>query len=133
MFEDMYRPREWPKLASLIAAAMEGNGTGLVNRFYRPVQLNTSVPVSTMAAVFAIMCSDAPGFKGMSDDQIVEDALQAQVFMQESVTRHFAPLNSEPCHHWKESAVERFTGPFNHTLKNEILIIGNTADVSRFL
>ncbi|CAE6498727.1 unnamed protein product, partial [Rhizoctonia solani] len=32
------------------------------------------------------------------------------------------------CHHWPVRAVERFTGPFNHTLKNKIMVIGNLAD-----
>ena len=128
----MYRPREWQKLASQIANVMSGNGTSVVNRFHRPVELNTDTPVSTMAAIYAIMCSDGPDFKGMSNDEVVEESLQAQVIMQKSVTKHFAQvgLNLETCHHWKESTVERFTGPFNHTLKNEILVIGNTADVS---
>lgn len=34
------------------------------------------------------------------------------------------------CHHWKSREAERFVGPFNHTtLANDILVIGNTADV----
>jgi hypothetical protein len=28
------------------------------------------------------------------------------------------------CHHWPVRAVERFTGPFNHTLQNKIMVIG---------
>jgi hypothetical protein len=35
------------------------------------------------------------------------------------------------CHHWKTREAERFVGPFNRTdLANDILVIGNTADVS---
>lgn len=32
------------------------------------------------------------------------------------------------CHRWPSRAVERFTGPWNSTLKNPIIIIGNKAD-----
>ncbi|KAJ3106933.1 hypothetical protein HDU96_008054 [Phlyctochytrium bullatum] len=32
------------------------------------------------------------------------------------------------CKDWPARPVERFTGPWNHTLKNKILIIGNTED-----
>lgn len=32
------------------------------------------------------------------------------------------------CHRWPARAVERFTGPWNNTLKNPIIIIGNKAD-----
>ena len=35
------------------------------------------------------------------------------------------------CHHWNPRETERFVGPFNSTnLANDILVIGNTADVS---
>ncbi|QRV78194.1 Abhydrolase domain-containing protein [Ceratobasidium sp. AG-Ba] len=34
------------------------------------------------------------------------------------------------CHRWPARAVERFTGPFNKTLSNKILVIGNEADPS---
>ncbi|KAG9124959.1 hypothetical protein FRC07_009551 [Ceratobasidium sp. 392] len=32
------------------------------------------------------------------------------------------------CHHWPVRAVERYTGPWNKTLSNPILVIGNEAD-----
>jgi hypothetical protein len=35
---------------------------------------------------------------------------------------------SHYCHKWPVRAVERFHGPWNHTLAWPILIIGNTAD-----
>lgn len=38
------------------------------------------------------------------------------------------PQPSHFCHRWPARAVERFTGPWNHTLKNPIIIIGNKAD-----
>ena len=38
------------------------------------------------------------------------------------------PQPGHYCHRWPVRAVERFTGPWNHTLKNPIIIIGNKAD-----
>jgi hypothetical protein len=32
------------------------------------------------------------------------------------------------CHKWPARSVERYQGPWNHTLKNPILVIGNKAD-----
>ncbi|CAE6339635.1 unnamed protein product, partial [Rhizoctonia solani] len=32
------------------------------------------------------------------------------------------------CHHWPVRAVERYTGPWNKTLSNTIIVIGNEAD-----
>lgn len=38
------------------------------------------------------------------------------------------------CHRWPVRSVERFTGPWNSTLKNPIIIVGNKADpVTPFL
>ncbi|KAG8775489.1 hypothetical protein FRC12_001446 [Ceratobasidium sp. 428] len=34
------------------------------------------------------------------------------------------------CHNWPVRAVERFTGPFNKTLSNKIIVFGNEADPS---
>lgn len=38
------------------------------------------------------------------------------------------PQPAHFCHRWPSRAIERFTGPWNHTLKNPIIIIGNKAD-----
>jgi len=38
------------------------------------------------------------------------------------------PQAAHYCHRWPARAVERFTGPWNSTLKNPIIIIGNKAD-----
>lgn len=38
------------------------------------------------------------------------------------------PQPAHFCHRWPARAIERFTGPWNHTLKNPIIIIGNKAD-----
>ena len=48
----------------------------------------------------------------------------------QQISPHFAGYMNNVCHHVTARSVERFTGPFNHTLNNEMLIIGNTADVS---
>ncbi|KAG9077888.1 hypothetical protein FRC06_008648, partial [Ceratobasidium sp. 370] len=34
------------------------------------------------------------------------------------------------CHNWPVRAVERFTGPFNKTLSNKVIVVGNEADPS---
>lgn len=44
----------------------------------------------------------------------------------------FAGLGiSSACFHWKAREAERFVGPFNSTeIAGDVLIVGNTADVS---
>jgi hypothetical protein len=38
------------------------------------------------------------------------------------------PQPAHHCHRWAARSIERFTGPWNHTLKNPIIVIGNKAD-----
>jgi hypothetical protein len=49
-------------------------------------------------------------------------------FLTAMSSRHPIPSACHFCHRWPARAVERFTGPWNSTLKNPIIIIGNKAD-----
>ena len=42
------------------------------------------------------------------------------------------PATTFACSFWPERAVERYTGPFNKTLANNILVIGNTVSRNRW-
>lgn len=42
------------------------------------------------------------------------------------VSPHFGGLETEGCANWKVEPAEVFRGPFNRTLANTIVIIGNT-------
>jgi len=127
MFTYLYRPREWPIFATHLASAMAGNGTSIVEMFMDKVELNTTAPASTSAAIYAVTCVDTPDFSDFTEDEAFEDLLHEMVLAQQQTSRHFT-LDIDLCHHWKARETDRFTGPFNHTLSNEILVIGNTAD-----
>ncbi|KAG8736013.1 hypothetical protein FRC10_009886 [Ceratobasidium sp. 414] len=86
-------------------------------------------PPSTDYAFQAVACADAadPGnvTTKMVFDSLVDSARTASPI--------FGQLWSEAglyCHNWPVRAVERFTGPFNKTLSNKIIVIGNEADPS---
>ena len=129
-FSYLYRPRDWPTLASNLAAALAGNGVPTVEYFLEKVQLNTTVSPRTSAAIYAVTCVDTPPFPDDIDlDGALEDVLHEMELSQRLTSRHFSTLDIDLCQHWTTRAVERFTGPFNHTLRNEMLVIGNTADV----
>lgn len=130
MFSYLYRPREWPALASNLAAALAGNGVPAVQFSLDKIELNTSVPAQTAAAIYAVTCVDTPDFDGVDKAKAIDDVVNEIIISQQETSRHFSALEIDVCHHWTAREVERFTGPFNHTLKNEILVIGNTADVS---
>lgn len=128
----MYRPRQWPALAKLLSSAMTGDGTPIVERFLKNIELDTSIPPSTVGAHAAVVCTDSPDYSGLTEEEAFEELLHEGTVFQRETSRHFGGLQSfaQLCQHTKVKAAERFTGPFNHTLKNKILIIGNTADVS---
>lgn len=130
-FSYLYRPRDWPTLATNLASAIAGNGVPIVDYFLEKVELNTTISPRTSAAIYAVTCVDTPPFpEDLTLDEALEDVLHEIELSQRLTSRHFSALDIDLCQHWTTRAVERFTGPFNHTLKNEILVIGNTADVS---
>jgi hypothetical protein len=126
----MYRPREWQKLASNLAAAFAGDGVPIVQHFLERVELNTSVTAKTSAAIHAVTCVDTPPFsEDLDPRELLDDIIYEMTVAQRHTSRHFSSLDIELCHHWRAREGERFTGPFNNTLKNKMLVIGNTADV----
>lgn len=129
-FGYLYRPRDWPALASNLAAALEGNGVPIVNSALDKIELNDTLPARTSAAIYAVTCVDTPDFKGVDKRKAIDDVVNEMAISQKLTSRHFSALDIDMCHHWTAREVERFTGPFNHTLNREILVIGNTADVS---
>jgi len=127
LFAYMYRPRDWPELATNLALALAGNGSSVVEYFLKDIQLDTSVPASTIGSNAAVTCTDSPDYSEFTEDEIFEEFFLETTALQ-STSPHFAGLGALECHNMRVKAAERFTGPFNHTLTNEILIIGNTAD-----
>lgn len=61
LFVGMYRPREWSRLATIIAAALAGDGAPLLN-VVRPFINLTDVdgPQATSQAIWAVTCPDGP-------------------------------------------------------------------------
>ncbi|THH10350.1 hypothetical protein EW145_g1383 [Phellinidium pouzarii] len=128
-FGYLYRPRDWTKLASNLAAALAGDGVPIVEEFLEKVELNTTVVPKTSAAITAVTCVDTPDLpEDVDPTKALKDMLSEMMLSQQHVSRHFSILDFDMCHHWTARETERFTGPFNHTLNNEILVIGNTAD-----
>ena len=127
---DMYRPRSWPELAKTLVSSRSGDGKSVVEFFHKSVELDESVPVSTDQSTIAVICTDSPDYSEMTDEEIFEEIIRETAEFQ-TVSPHFAGMDIPPCHNVQVKATERFTGPFNHTLAKDILIIGNTADVCR--
>jgi len=87
-----------------------------------------SEPARTEFAIDAVTCADAPPFpESVDQEEILKHMIEEDTLTQ-GVAPHFAGIFGSMCHHWKAEPSERFTGPWNNTLSNPIVIIGNIAD-----
>lgn len=132
IFSAMYKPRNWPDLAKNLAAALAGDGAPILNGNQDGLNLSdTTSPQSTQAAINAVTCTDGPELYGKySSEEAVQELLDATVVTYET-SPLFATLTVDiPCFSWKSRETERFIGPWNHTLANTIIVLGNRADVS---
>jgi len=127
IFAAMYRPRDWPTLASQLAAAIhKKDGKPTLDALQDGFKLETK-PADTAMAINAVVCADTPVPANL--DTAVEDVVNEIAWAWKNVSPHFGAIDASfMCHHWKPRESERFTGPFNATLSNDILVIGNTAD-----
>ncbi|EUC55050.1 hydrolase, putative [Rhizoctonia solani AG-3 Rhs1AP] len=140
----MYEPRKWPGLAqdlAQIAAALSNSSNSSSTVKSRILSPRTqSIPFirrdntssfdpATSYAFQAITCVDAID----AGNSTTRQGFKAVVELTDNHTRMFGPFigwNAPVlyCQHWPVRAVERFTGPFNHTLRNRIMVIGNSVD-----
>ncbi|KAG8761909.1 hypothetical protein FRC11_012319 [Ceratobasidium sp. 423] len=144
LWTGMYQPRQWPDLAQNLAQismalSNSTNATSTLNArdishrahpipFMRRDNTNSSDP-ATEYAYQAITCADAID----AGNSTTKQGLETVVDLTDNHSRMFGPFagwsaGGMYCNRWPVRAVERFTGPFNHTLKNKIIVIGNLAD-----
>ncbi|KIJ55639.1 hypothetical protein M422DRAFT_774620 [Sphaerobolus stellatus SS14] len=115
LLNGMYGPRGWPELAKDLVAAITGDGTALLNKAQRNIETDRSIKPETVQANPAVIYA-------------LQENTDEILIAYEKTSKRFIPVDLDVCHHWKTRPAERFTGPFNHSLSNPILIIGNTAD-----
>ena len=74
----------------------------------------------------AVSCNDQVPFTPAPSEKVLEELLD--VF--HNVSRlAFSVITTEPdagCQYWPVTPPERFHGPWNHTLRNPILVVSNT-------
>jgi hypothetical protein len=128
MFIAMYQPVAWPILSNLLNSAIDGQPEVLLGIIQGNVDVDKNIPPVTAYALAAILCADAVPFEG-DKLKTVHQGIEQDVFVSSEVTPHFTSLLKFGCHNWPSKQPERFSGPFNSTLANRILVIGNTADV----
>lgn len=128
------QPAIWHFGSQLLAKAMAGDGTDLYNILLPNYDL--TAPDSDLARL-AVSCLDTPRAKTQAEFPTPEMMADVALETIKNVSPHFGSSMSwgEPdggCQFWPVEGPERFTGPWNHTLNNKILIISNTVSRAIF-
>lgn len=124
-------PMRWPHIARAYAQALSGDPTLLYDFLATPPELPPMPDPNGDLARSAVSCADSYVSKrGASAEELGRGTLEVL-----KVTPRFAlsPVTFEPdgaCEFWptKGHEPERFTGPFNHTLANPMLILSALTD-----
>ncbi|KAI0685531.1 Alpha/Beta hydrolase protein [Cerioporus squamosus] len=127
----MYVPTAWASFVNTtlaqivqeVQAESKGNATATQRRNIGRREEKGTLPYSTEA----IICGDSRDGTGAN----MTDVFQGIISTSNNVSAMFAaawPFATYYCPFWPARAVERYEGPFNKTLANPILVIGNTFD-----
>ncbi|CAE7198119.1 unnamed protein product [Rhizoctonia solani] len=131
LFLGIMRPRTWKAVAESLKKAMDGDPTAI---------LNDLVPDSSRSVAdkgdlyrYAVTCVDSLPFNNPSTWPTAEKLADEAINRIRKVSPHFgiSATLSEPdggCEFWPAKGVERFTGPWNHTLAFPMLIASTMVD-----
>ncbi|TPX59757.1 hypothetical protein CcCBS67573_g09062 [Chytriomyces confervae] len=130
LFQATYSPKSWKTVADAFASAIyDGNATSLANLQKQKLDEKDACPFKDNSGMFgfpSVKCNDGFGDATNSLDEWEEIALET-----EEIGPYFGTQwawMGLVCKYWPSKAVERFAGPWNHTTKNKVLLIGNTFD-----
>jgi hypothetical protein len=117
------RPLRWPEAASMFSQALSGNGTLLFDMLNNPI-----VPLGPSR--LAVTCLDSPPPRSKDEYPSAEELADELIKTMEETSVHFGMSVGvgEPdggCQFWPVQGPERFTGPWNSTLKTPMLILSN--------
>ncbi|KAI0634190.1 TAP-like protein-domain-containing protein [Trametes polyzona] len=114
-------PSSWRDAAQAFDQAINGDGSAVLNTL-QDSQFLQDLERS------AVSCNDNKPFDAPTPEEVIDE----QLYVLQHVSRFgLAVVVSEPdagCQFWPVTPPERFLGPWNHTLRNPILIVSNTAD-----
>ncbi|KAG8721829.1 hypothetical protein FRC09_007308 [Ceratobasidium sp. 395] len=132
----MYTPKRWRALARDLEAcwkSFNGSSTppeqGCYALIFNPSAQANSINWSKPPAygLQAVTCADAVDAGGVE----TRDVFKMMVDVTNETSPLFGPCWGAAgfyCHKWPVRAVERYTGPWDNTLKNKIIVIGNEFD-----
>ncbi|ORY50704.1 alpha/beta-hydrolase [Rhizoclosmatium globosum] len=130
LFRGWYQPAIWPKIATALASLIDENDATAV------AQLSSggggpsgdTCPIHDEAGslgFLSVVCLDTAGNDHPLKkwEKIAKENTKNSEWFGEANT-----WQGLACKYWPVSASERYTGPWNNKLKNQILIIGNRYD-----
>jgi pimeloyl-ACP methyl ester carboxylesterase len=116
-------PSVWPFAAAALEEAAQGDGSTTKNA--AAIADSDEFRVGVQEQSVALICADSPARQPARAWPRVVDRLEA-------VSRIGGPvvgwLAGAPCASWPTTSTDRYTGPWNATTKNPILVIGTRFD-----
>jgi pimeloyl-ACP methyl ester carboxylesterase len=116
-------PQYWPEMASELEAAAKGDGSRLLTDSRDLTRAFTEGSPGLPA--MALICADSPSRQGPGQWPRVIDQLTRVSYI-------YGPVISwwrwAPCASWPAHSADRYTGPWNATTKNPVLVIGTDHD-----
>ena len=130
LYSSTNSPQSWQRIARWFGDAINGNVTGLFEARHKPLPSTDLLDQEDLSRA-AVVCGDAPPqFKAATTEQLVDSTLAAL-----KTCRRFganvAPIEPDgncEFHPAFGKTPERFSGPWNNTLEQPMLIVSNTAD-----
>ncbi|KAI0633179.1 TAP-like protein-domain-containing protein [Trametes polyzona] len=129
-FAQSFVDTEWPQFVAAVQG--ESNTTAQLSprsaSAPRRRDNDTSQPNPTRSySTRAILCGDTVDLRGTYMSEVFEDIIAAS----HNTSRMFSavwPSDYYSCPFWPVRAVERYQGPFNKTLANNVLVVSNKFD-----
>ena len=121
-FEVLPKPEQWPLAAVLLEAAIEGDGSAAET--VAAGATSDQVRMLLQEQGVALVCADSPARHPAGAWPRVVDQLEA-------VSRIAGPVTgwiNAPCASWPTRSADRYTGPWDATTHNPILVIGTRFD-----
>ncbi|KAJ3408764.1 hypothetical protein HDV05_004758 [Chytridiales sp. JEL 0842] len=129
LFQALYSPNQWPNIAQAFADLIYRENATTIANMITTGDDSSFCPLKDDSGSFgfpAVKCNDG------QDDHTVP--LETWLTTAETVET-ISPLAGRGwtfmglrCKYWPSRPVERYAGPWNKTLRNKILLIGNTYD-----
>ncbi|KAJ3176209.1 hypothetical protein HDU87_005424 [Geranomyces variabilis] len=127
LFRMIYQPAKWPVLAEALDQADRRNATLLQDLYASPPEDRCPLyDQPLLEPLLGISCSDGPVPPPFNKGELKHDI--AKVNEQYPYGGDFSALARIGCSFWPGVAKERFSGPWNATTKNPVLILSNAFD-----